>query len=276
MITELNDYLTVAAPYEKRGLLLDVARVLESVVGENVYVAIDELLNAPEALDYNTTVDSIQEALLGSLETCFAKFGVYFDEDLIGQNHLHPLCNALEALCSVELNESKDYLLNLVESSSDPMEALIVVLEEISPGSAAVLEETLERVDLNLFLALKEALRENNTAPVYSNEEALEQEYIDRCQAFRKRYGRPALVGELLEHKAKLRYSPSVTVSLISDRLDTSNPKATALELYALTVYSDTPTTELLQVTTQLVGQVCNDPTQALAVSSALHELLGG
>ena len=276
MITDLNDYLTIAAPYEKRGLLLNVARVLESVVGENTYVAIDELLMAPEALDYHATIDGIQEALLGTLETAFAKFGVFFDEELLEPRHLQPLCDSLEALCAIELNESKDYLLNLVESSEDPMDALMNVLEEVSPGSALVLEEVLERVDMNLFLALRDALRNNNHELTHEYNEAKDLEYIARCQSFRKRYGRTPLVGDLLEHKAKLRFAPSITVTLISDRLDTDNAKATALELYALVTYSDTPTAELLPVTKQLVEQICSDPMQTVNVSTALHELMGG
>ena len=275
MITDLNDYLLITTSYEKRGLLLNVARVLESVVGENTYVAIDELLLAPEAIDYHHTVDRIQEALLGVLEAAFAKFGVFFDEDLIEVRHLGPLCDSLEALCAIELNESKDYLLNLVESSDDPMDALINVLEEVSPGSALVLEEVLERVDFNLFLALKTALRENNIEFNTDQDEAKDREYIERCQAFRKRYGRPPLVGDLLEHRAKLRYPASVTVPLISAQLDTENPKAAALELYALAVYSNAESAEILPVAKQLVELVCSDPMQAVAVTTALHELLG-
>lgn len=280
MITELNDFLTYAVTFERRAVMLETARVLESVVGENIYIPIDEALTAPEAADTNFTVDSIGEALLGSMEVAYNKFGVYFDEELIEQVHLPALANTLEAMVQLPLNEARDYLNALIDGSNDAQEALFSVLEEVSPGSSAVLEEIIERVDYNLIYKLRDLLREPDVENLHMEAaveaEAQSRNYIERCQTFRKKFGRTPLVGNLLDHGAKLHYSPEVTLSLISGDLSTEDAKATAAELYALVSYSDVSNAEVISTTKRLIEQVCVDPDHHLRVTDAFHAMLGG
>jgi len=278
MITDLNNYLMAAAPYEKRGQIIYVARTLESVIGENIYIAIDEVIQSEDALDYNVAVDSIQEALLASLETAYAKFGIFFDEDLIDKRHLFQLSNTLETLCQLELNEERDYLISLIEAAEDPIGALVDVLDVVSPGSVETLEEVVSRVSPDLLIALKTALRDNNVETSFESFESdeIHAAYVKRCQEFKARYGRPALVGELLAHGAKLRYDPMITLSLISNELDTEHAESAVKELYALAVYSSCPTLELVPTTKRLIDAVCPDPAHVLTLNEALHKLLGG
>lgn len=280
MITELNDFLTHAVTFERRAVMLETARVLESVVGENIYIAIDEALMGPEADDINFTVDSIGESLLGSMEVAYNKFGIYFDEELIEQVHLPALANTLEALVQLPLNEARDYLNALIDGANDTQEALYLVLEEVSPGSSAVLEEIIERVDYNLIYKLRDLLREPDVENLHmegvAEADAKQRNYIERCQTFRKKFGRTPLVGNLLDHGAKLHYAPEVTLSLISGDLATEDAKATAAELYALVAYSDVSNSDVISTTKRLIEQVCVDPEHHLRVTDAFHAMLGG
>lgn len=276
MITELNDYLSVSVSPEQRAQLLEVARVLESVVGENVYVAIDEILEAPEKDDIHSTVDSLYEALLGTMETVLAKYGIFLDEDVLETRHLFDLSRVLEAVTQLELNEAKDYIGNLIDAADDAQGALLDILDEVAPGTSMVLEETILRVDYNLIYKLRELLREPNPrVELEAFDEDASRHYVERCQSFRKKFGRTPLVGALLDHGAKLRYDPAVTVALISGDLETEDAKGSALELYALVTYSNVPSHELVPTTKRLIEQVCVDPAHVMKLVDAFHEIMG-
>lgn len=276
MINYLDDYLKVATTPAKRAVLLDVALVLESVIGQNVQISIDEILHDPDAIDYNKTVDNIYESLMASMEVAYNQFGIYFDEELISPGHLKMLADVLESLCQLELNEDKDYLLNLIESSDDLTEALVSLIEAISPGVSMDFEEIIYRIDPQLIIALKNALREPaRREPTPDFDEKAAEAYIKRCQEFRKKYGRPPLINDLLEHRANLRHHPDHTIGLISKSLDTVNAKQTAWELLALVTYSNCTTEEIGSYVTKLIEKVCADPADVSAVQDEYQKLLG-
>ena len=79
-----------------------------------------------------------------------------------------------------------------------------------------------------------------------------------------------------MDHGAKLRYDPAVTLSLISADLSTEDYQGTASELYALVVYSDTSNADVISTTKRLIEQVCVDPDHHLRVTDAFHAMLGG
>ena len=276
MINYLDDYLKVATTPAKRAVLLDVALVLESVIGQNVQISIDEILHDPDSIDYNKTVDNIYESLMASMEVAYNQFGIYFDEELISPGHLKMLADVLESLCQLELNEDKDYLLNLIESSDDLTEALVSLIEAISPGVSMDFEEIIYRIDPQLIIALKNALREPaRREPTPDFDEKAAEAYIKRCQEFRKKYGRPPLINDLLEHRANLRHHPDHTIGLISKSLDTVNAKQTAWELLALVTYSNCTTEEIGSYVTKLIEKVCADPADVSAVQDEYQKLLG-
>ena len=276
MIQYLDEYLQAAATPARRGVLLQVALVLESILGESIYVSIDELLHRPESVDYNQTVDEISESLLASLEVAFAQFGLYFDEELIEPHHLTLLADTLEALGNLESNEDRDYILSIIEGSTDHVEALVATLECVSPGIALGVEELVYRVDPQLMIALKNALREparREPAPEFDEKAAAA--YIQRCQEFRKKFGRPPIVGELIEHKANLKHHPDLTFKLVAPSLDTKNAPQTAWELYALVVYSNCESAEITTTVERLIVEACADQADVLKIQDEFRKLLG-
>lgn len=280
MINELNEFLTAYVAPEKRAVLLNTARILESIIGENTYVAIDEITQAPDShADPIPAVDQIYQVLLALTEVVYNKFGIYLDEDQVTTQDLQNLTDALEALVGLELQEERDYLCNLIDTSDTASEALLNVLEEVAPGSSLALEAVLDRVDPNLIYALKDRLREPNPYVELEAQddttEARQRQYVERCQAFRRIHGRPPLVGSLLEHGAKLQYDPFTTVSLISAQLETNDFVGTAKELYALAVYSSIETSEIHATVQRLIEHVCTDPEHVTRVVSEFLTLFG-
>ena len=106
-------------------------------------------------------------------------------------------------------------------------------------------------------------------------DEKAAEAYIKRCQEFRKKYGRPPLINDLLEHRANLRHHPDHTIGLISKSLDTANAKQTAWELLALVTYSSCTTEEIGSYVTKLIEKVCADPADVSAVQDEYQKLLG-
>jgi len=280
MINELNDFLIASVTPEKRGVLLNATRIIESILGENTYIAIDEIIQSPDShADPIPAVDKIYEALLALTEVVYNKFGIYLDEDLVTPAAMAGLVEALETLVSLDLQEERDYLCTLIDTSDTATEALLNVLEEVCPNSSLTLEEVVDRVDPNLIYILKDRLREPNPYVNLETQddsaEAQQRLYVERCQAFRRIHGRTPLVGGLLEHGAKLQYDPLTTVSLISGQLDTQDADSTAKELYALTVYSNVPTNEIHATVQRLIEHVCTDPEHVTKVVSVFLTLFG-
>lgn len=276
MIVELNHWLSENTSLEQRGVLVDAARTLEGFLGPNVYIPIDELLYGEDADDRNFVIDGIHEALLAQFEVVYAKFGVFFDEDQIDTTHLRSLSNGLEALLAIELYEDRKSIDNIVNTSDDSQEAFIELLEEVSPNIGLALEDLIDRVESTFVDVVRSIVRE----PRLFEEEGVSQEenedYMKRCKAFRGKFGRTPLVGDIVEHRGNLRLSPFITISLISDQLDTKKSKETALELYALTVYSNVKTDEIVPTVKKLIEQVCVEEGDTIGLVEAFHDLLGG
>ncbi len=276
MIIELNDYLTTSCSFEKRGVILDAARTLESVLGPNVYVPIDELIYSQEAEDRNVTVDSICEALLAQFEVVYSKFGVFFDEDVIGVEHLTTLASGIEALLAVELNEGTETIINIINSSDDSQEVFFELLEEVSPGSGLPFEELIGRVEPTFVEAVLASARRPQPQDNISVPDEISTAYIERCMAFRKRFGRTAIVGDLIEHRANLNVDPMVSFTLISHLLDAEKSEETAKELYALVTYSSARNDEIVPKVKQLIDVVAVDELYSVKINEAFHDLLGG
>lgn len=276
MIVELNHWLSENASVEQRGLLVDAARTLEGFLGPNVYIPIDELLYGEDAEDRNHVMDGIHEALLAQFEVVYAKFGVFFDEELIDTSCLAKLSNGLEALMAVELYEDRNTVGNIIDTSDDSLEAFVELLDEVSPGMGLALEEYLERVEATFIDVIREIVRTPRPGDVEDVSQEENDNYSERCKAFRLAHGRTALVGDIIEHRGNLRVSPYVALSLISDKLETRKAAETAKELYALVVYSNVKNDEIVPTVKKLIEQVCVEEADLIGVIDAFHSLLGG
>lgn len=276
MIVELNHWLSENTSLEQRGVLVDAARTLEGFLGPNVYIPIDELLYGEDAEDRNFVIDGIHEALLAQFEVVYAKFGVFFDEDLIDTTVLAKLSNGLEALLAVELYEDRQTIDNIVMTSDDSQEAFVELLDEVSPGMGLALEELIERVDPTFVDAIRSIVREPRPGEKSEVPQEENDAYMSRCKEFRVKFGRTQLVGDIVEHRGNLRVSPFISIGLISDLLETKKAKETALELYALTVYSNVPNDEIVPTVKKLIEQVCVEDAHVIGVVEAFHDLLGG
>lgn len=276
MIVELNHWLSENTSLEQRGVLVDAARTLEGFLGPNVYIPIDELLYGEDAEDRNFVIDGIHEALLAQFEVVYAKFGVFFDEDLIDTTVLAKLSNGLEALLAVELYEDRQTIDNIVMTSDDSQEAFVELLDEVSPGMGLALEELIERVDPTFVDAIRSIVREPRPGEKSEVPQEENDAYMSRCKEFRAKFGRTQLVGDIVEHRGNLRVSPFISIGLISDLLETKKAKETALELYALTVYSNVQNDEIVPTVKKLIEQVCVEDAHVIGVVEAFHDLLGG
>lgn len=276
MIVELNHWLSENASLEQRGLLVDAARTLEGFLGPNVYIPIDELLYGEDAEDRNHVMDGIHEALLAQFEVVYAKFGVFFDEELIDTSCLAKLSNGLEALMAVELYEDRNTVGNIINTCDDSLEAFVELLDEVSPNMGLALEEYLERVESTFIDVMRDIVREPRPGDIDDANQEDNDNYAKRCKAFRLTHGRTALVGDIIEHRGNLRVSPYISFSLISDKIDTSKAVETAKELYALVVYSNCTNDEIIPITKKLIEQVCVEEADLIGVVEAFHDLLGG
>lgn len=276
MIVELNHWLSENASLEQRGLLVDAARTLEGFLGPNVYIPIDELLYGEDAEDRNYVMDGLHEALLGQFEVVYAKFGVFFDEELIDTTCIAALSNGLEALMAVELYEDRNTIGDIINTSDDTQEAFMGLLDEVSPGMGLALEDYLQRVEHTFIDVIREIVRTPRPGDIENVDQEENDNYSQRCKKFRVEQGRTELVGGIIEHRGNLRMSPFITLSLISDKLDTRKAKDTAKELFALTVYSNVKNDEIVPTVKKLIEQVCVEEADLIGVVEAFHDLMGG
>lgn len=271
MIEVLDEFLKYTTTFEKRAMLLNATRVVESVAGDDFIFTIQQIITDEDDCSTNEKIDSIQDSLLGVYVTVFKRFSIYLDEELIEPQALTNFADVLEALLAIELNEDLVGLRAILDSADDSQEILVESLELVGKGYGYRFEEYLERVETTFVDRLRDAVREASVTENHLPD--VTDKYRDRKVAFRKKYAETSMVVALVAAGANLNFDPSITIDLISKQLDEKDPERCALELYALVVFSTVNDVDVRTRTAALIESLNFDPKDALLVSTAFSKL---
>lgn len=274
MFDQLNLYLTACTSPERRETLINAMRSLESILGPQVWTNIDHLLTSEESADTNYTMGEIEETILGLFYSAYAQFGIVLDIDLLEARLTRNLTTTMEALLQAETSEFGEQFRNILEVNNNVQDALFEILEEVLPESVRGLEDVVIQVSPSLLDRLLEVTAQRVDLRATTVVSEVEAAYQSRVQAFRAKHGRTPVVGALLDSGANLRFGPNVTLSLIESYLADLAPKEAALELYALTTYSNLPDAEVLPATRLLVKEAFAEEEFAGEVELVLNEVL--
>ena len=128
MLKELNEYLADHVSVERRALVVDSLRTLESLLGASIYESLDPLLQIEEAAEPASTLDVINETILGLFYQAYSQFGITLDKAQLEPDQFYELNTGIEALLQIEVSELGEELTVAMECSDDTVDALLNVL----------------------------------------------------------------------------------------------------------------------------------------------------
>lgn len=277
MLDEFNEFLEPRVSPERRMVLLEATRTLDSVLGAKTWITIDNLIT-DNSIDQLGIFDEIDECIIGLYYAVFLQFGITIDIEAVDATRHLTLSNALEALTQLELNEDRETILSALDFAADSEEALMLCLDTVSPGTGTAFIELVTSTKPALLKRIREVFSTPEALSESSIEEAVA--YSKRLQEYRKNHEVPAAVEYWLDNGANLRMSPLLTIDLVQkylleERYDPSDEEFAEI-IASLVLYSDTQPKDFVPVAKELCGKAFADEAKAVAVEQLLNSKLGG
>ena len=271
MLKELNEYLADHVSVERRALVVDSLRTLESLLGASIYESLDPLLQIEEAAEPASTLDVINETILGLFYQAYSQFGITLDKAQLEPDQFYELNTGIEALLQIEVSELGEELTVAMECSDDTVDALLNVLETIIPESSAKLANLIENVSTNLIARIRDTI--NNPVVVSEFDDETNKTYLARIRAYNERRTRPELVEFLLDAGANLRLNPANTMALVADHFTEFDIRDVAETIYALVVYSSVPDSEVITTTKALCDHAFADEEKIAKLELIINDV---
>ena len=271
MLKELNQYLADHVSVERRALVVDSLRTLEALLGAGIYESLDPLLEIEEASEPSSTLDVINETILGLFYQAYSQFGIRLDKSQLEPDQFNELNTGIETLLQIEVSELGEELTVAMECSDDTVDALLNVLETIIPESSTKLANLIENVSVNLIARIRETI--NNPVVVSEFDDETNKAYLARIRTYNERRTRPELVEFLLDAGANLRLNPASTMGLVADHFADYQLSDVAETIYALVVYSSVPDSEVITTTKALCEQAFADEEKIAKLELIINDV---
>jgi len=271
MLNEINQYLADHVSLERRALVVDCLRTLEAVLGAGIYEPLDPLLTIEEAQEPASTLDTINETILGLFYQAYAQFGISLNKDLLEADQFQELSNGIEALLQLEVSEYGEELSLALECSDDTVEALLNSMETVLPGTEHKLSQIIENVSVNLIQRIRETL--HSPTIVTDFDDQVTAAYLSRIKTYNSKFRRPELVEFLLDSGANLRLNPEHSIGLVAEHFVEYEIREVAETIYALVVYSSVPDDQVVSLTKKLCEQAFADENKIAQLELVINEV---
>lgn len=270
MLQDLNTYLSLVTSDERRAILVEAFRTLEAILGDEIYIPVDELTQSDD-VEHSAVTTELDELVIGYMTQAFSKVGVQFDYDLIEATEITVLSETLQTLYSIENHEDLSEFTWMMENAADTVEALQAVLIHIRPE----LEDKLDwmtSVNPALLQRIREIARKAKAVPGRIVTVPGRQE---RIKAFIEKHGASTTVDLMLDNGISLDHFPLYTMGLLlanCDPGDNDFPKA----FYETILRSKMPTesTKDMSVLLTIIKDLALEPTQQNTLELALKRFM--
>lgn len=270
MLQDLNTYLSLVTSDERRAILVEAFRTLEAILGDEIYIPVDELTQSEDA-DQSAVTTELDELVIGYMTQAFSAVGVQLDFETIEATDIHTLTDALQALYSIENHEDLSEFTWMMESAVDTVEALQAVLIHINPE----LEDKIDwivSVNPSLLQRIREIARRAKPLPGRVETVPGRQE---RIKAFIQKHGASPTVDRLLDDGINFDHFPSYAIGILLANIDPADndfPKA----FYEVILRSKMPTeiTKDMSALLTVIHDLALEPAQRNTLELALKRFM--
>lgn len=173
MFSDLKNYLTRIVAEPQVLLYTHSVETLHRHYGDKVVFLMDELIKEAQHYDTQTTINQLNDVIIGYAIDALKGYGIYINHDIIEYSVTKSLVDILYTITELDVYEDYKRLKDIIEDEVDNTEAIAEMVSIITDSNIDEVRSLLERVDNALIHKLIDIYNEKEREAVTIDEQII-------------------------------------------------------------------------------------------------------